>query len=509
MSPATDNVNPTYRGGGGMRRLAALAAVAALAGFAALFLTEASAQTIDITSTIRSTAEVARRDIEPAQHGTGGRALHGESTITGPVTLEIEFNGPVTTPTLSMFSVTNATLSNLQNTTAYRNWTFLLTPTADGAVSVTLPASSVQLAPGGFNRWNTASSYSAATLGVPTIVWRGFSSANTRNNNVGPYSVGDSIDMTVTYSENVTVVGAPYIRLAIDAQRPQLAYQSGSGTDTLVFRYTIPSGFPSTRRNPIVLSSGVDLPSGASITDSGGTAALSTLPPQNVSILLNTAVVLTGETSNSVAVGTQYDWLVTYDRAVTVSQADGADPAYLRIRTKKQDNSAITLRATYAAGSGTDTLTFRYTVRAADSIQSGCDFSLLGNHVWTPDGFTIRSAGGVDAVTQFGRYYRVASAREQTRVQIPFSLGSSTPAARTYHFTSSDADRLSVEPASLTIRGTADAPNDWRRCRQLVATLNADADADNDFGVDPIPNRKHVLAFQRQDRRLGLAAGAR
>ena len=191
MSPATDNVNPTYRGGGGdtMRRLAALAAVAALAGFAALFLTEASAQTIDITSTIRSTAEVARRDIEPAQHGAGGRALHGESTITGPVTLEIEFSGPVTTPTLSMFSVTNATLSNLQNTTAYRNWTFLLTPTADGAVSVTLPASSVQLAPGGFNRWNTASSYSAtAALGAPTIVWWGFSSANTRNNNVDPDS---------------------------------------------------------------------------------------------------------------------------------------------------------------------------------------------------------------------------------------------------------------------------------------------------------------------------------
>ena len=253
-----------------MRRLAALAAVIALAGFAALFLTEASAQTIDITSTIRSTAEVARRDVETILHGAGGRSLAGESTITGPVTLEIEFSSPVTTPTLALFSVTNATLSNLQNTSAYRNWTFLLTPTADGPVSVTLPASSVQLTPGGFNRWNTASTYSAtADLGAPTIVWRGFSSTSNKNNQIGPYNVGDPIDMTVTYSENVTVVGAPYIRLAIGAQRPQLAYQSGSGTDTLVFRYTIPSGFPSTRRNPIVLSSGVELPSGASITDSG------------------------------------------------------------------------------------------------------------------------------------------------------------------------------------------------------------------------------------------------
>ena len=185
MSPETDNVHPTYRGGEGdtARRLAAFAAVAALAGFVALFLTEASAQTIDITSTIRSTAEFARRDIEPAQHGAGGRSLSGESTITGPVTLEIEFSSSVTTPTLSMFSVTNATLSDLQNTSTYRNWTFLLTPTADG------PARSVQLAPGGFNRWNTASTYSAtADLGAPTIVWWGFSSANTRNNNVDPDS---------------------------------------------------------------------------------------------------------------------------------------------------------------------------------------------------------------------------------------------------------------------------------------------------------------------------------
>ena len=381
-----------------------------------------------------------------------------------------------------MLTVSNATLSNLQNTSVDRKWTFTLTPAADGAVEVTLPASSVQLAPGGFNRWNLAATYSAtADLGAPTVVWRGFSSTKVRNNQFGPYNDGDQIDMTVTFSEHVTVTGAPYIRVRINTRDVQLAYQSGSGTATLVFRYTIPSGFPSTRRNPMVQSDSIEIPSGASIVDSGGTALAGMLPPQITLMTRSLPLLLASETDDGVMVGDQEDWVMTYDRPVTVTQAAGAAKAYVRIRGKKQDDSFINLQAVYVSGSGTRNLTFRYTVVAADLIASDSGFSLLANHVHMPNGFNIQDASGVDAATQQGSYSILSTARERTRVQIPFVLGSSTPEVRIYHFTSGIPRLMTVSPTSLTVLGTTDDPTAWQQQRMLIATLHGDSDAERNI----------------------------
>ena len=479
--PAHSAFTSASRGGGGvnMPRLATVSVLAALALFAGL-LTGVSAQTIDITTTIQRLATVSRSSIEqPIQTA---RSLPAEATITGPVTIELSFSEGVTAPTLSMLTVTNATLSNLQNTSASRKWTFTLTPTADGAVEVALPASSVQLAPGGFNRWNLAATYSAtADLGAPIVIWRGFSSTKVRNNQFGPYNDGDQIDMTVTFSEQVTVTGAPYIRVRINTRDVQLAYQSGSGTATLVFRYTIPSGFPSTRRNPLVRSDSVEIPSGASIVDSGGAALTGMLPPQITLMTRSVPLLLAGQTDPGVAVGDQQDWVLIYDRSVTVTQATGAAKAYVRIRGKKQDDSFINLQAVYAGGSGTRNLTFRYTVVATDMIASDSGFSLLANHVHMPNGFNIQDASGVDAATQQGSYSILSTARERTRVQIPFVLGSSTPEARTYHFTSGIPRLMTVSPTSLTIPGTTNDPTAWQQQRTLIATLHGDSDVERNI----------------------------
>ena len=62
----------------------------------------------------------------------------------------------------------------------------------------------------------------------------------------GNYGVGQHLDFTVTFDENVTVTtggGTPYIALTFDSGGPVRAnYLSGSGTNTLVFRYTIVNG---------------------------------------------------------------------------------------------------------------------------------------------------------------------------------------------------------------------------------------------------------------------------
>jgi Ca2+-binding RTX toxin-like protein len=62
----------------------------------------------------------------------------------------------------------------------------------------------------------------------------------------GNYGVGQHLDFTVTFDENVTVDatnGTPFIALTFDSGGPVPAnYLSGSGTNTLVFRYTVVNG---------------------------------------------------------------------------------------------------------------------------------------------------------------------------------------------------------------------------------------------------------------------------
>ena len=55
----------------------------------------------------------------------------------------------------------------------------------------------------------------------------------------GNYTTGQTIDVSVPYSENVVVTGSPYIQLTIGTTTVQADYLSGSTTNTLVFRYTV------------------------------------------------------------------------------------------------------------------------------------------------------------------------------------------------------------------------------------------------------------------------------
>ncbi|NJM16937.1 MAG: hypothetical protein HC896_17560 [Bacteroidales bacterium] len=79
------------------------------------------------------------------------------------------------------------------------------------------------------------------------------------------YSTGANLDFTVNFSENVTVVttgGTPYIAITLNTGGTvNAAYQSGSGTSALVFRYIVVTG--NTDNNGIAI--------GASITANGGT----------------------------------------------------------------------------------------------------------------------------------------------------------------------------------------------------------------------------------------------
>ncbi len=61
----------------------------------------------------------------------------------------------------------------------------------------------------------------------------------------GTYRLGHHLDFTINFDQNITVDitnGTPQLALTIGSTTQQAIYQSGSGTSSLVFRYTVQSG---------------------------------------------------------------------------------------------------------------------------------------------------------------------------------------------------------------------------------------------------------------------------
>ena len=58
----------------------------------------------------------------------------------------------------------------------------------------------------------------------------------------GAYKAGETIDISVKFSAAVTVTGTPTLTLETGSSDQAVNYTSGSGSDTLVFRYTVQSG---------------------------------------------------------------------------------------------------------------------------------------------------------------------------------------------------------------------------------------------------------------------------
>ena len=55
----------------------------------------------------------------------------------------------------------------------------------------------------------------------------------------GPYNVGHDIDVTLTMNETVSVTGTPQLTIVIGTTERKANYNSGTGTEALVFRYTV------------------------------------------------------------------------------------------------------------------------------------------------------------------------------------------------------------------------------------------------------------------------------
>jgi hypothetical protein len=180
----------------------------------------------------------------------------------------------------------------------------------------------------------------------------------------GTYKVGDNIDITVTYDEDVSVTGTPTLTLSNGATA---TYQSGSGTTALVFRYTVAEG--DTNSSDLSVSSYTGV-----ITDgSGNTAGAASGYLGAVIVDANSPVITVTSGTDTVSTGSSWtDAGATADGGETVTASGTVD-------TSTIGSYIITYNATDASGNvGTATRTVTVGV-VGDSYQGGIIFWLDGN----------------------------------------------------------------------------------------------------------------------------------
>ncbi|UYL07458.1 hypothetical protein B9G69_010420 [Bdellovibrio sp. SKB1291214] len=127
-----------------------------------------------------------------------------------------------------------------------------LTGTGDGAYKVCVIGRETS---GNYSTTTTQATWTRDATGpIPQLV--------TSTTADGTYAAGTVVNVRVTFNENVTVTGTPYITLATGSTTRNATYSSGTGTTNINFSYTVVSGDS---------SSDLDYTSAATIVLSGGT----------------------------------------------------------------------------------------------------------------------------------------------------------------------------------------------------------------------------------------------
>ncbi|MCE7996952.1 MAG: hypothetical protein HEP71_33630, partial [Roseivirga sp.] len=211
----------------------------------------------------------------------------------------------------------------------------------------------------------------------------------------GTLKTNDCAIITVTFSEAVTVVGFPTLKLETGTTDQTINPNGdpfGSGTTTLEFLYCVGAGESSSDLEYFDVNS---LTAGTSIKDAAGNDAVLTLPTigGGNSLSDNKALVIDGvaptvtSVSSTVSTGSYKSGdvipvTVTFSEAVTVSGTP-----QIELETGTTDRTV-----NYSTGSGTTTLTFNYTVQAGDTNGGGLDYT--STSALTLNSGTINDAAG-------------------------------------------------------------------------------------------------------------------
>jgi len=235
------------------------------------------------------------------------------------------------------------------------------------------------------------------------------------------YASGEKLSFGVTFSEPMAVTGQPYLDLKVNGVARRAVYDSGAGTNQLVFSYTVAVGETAAAGKVVATGRSIQVPAGAAVNDRTENAALSLAytPPGTSGVKVDGVVPVAASVTAPVAktyrAGQPLVFKVNYSRAVYVN---GTPQLMVSIGTNVKP-------ATYIGGTGTTALSFRYMVEPGDLSVQGV---VLGNSVGLSAGW-IRDAVGNNA--------RLAVPAVNTRNVLvdavaPMITGLTVPAAGTY-----------------------------------------------------------------------------
>ena len=240
------------------------------------------------------------------------------------------------------------------------------------------------------NEASTSQNNNTATLNdntVPTVTSVSSITAN------GTYSIGSVVQVTTIFSEEVLVTGTPQITLETGSTDRTVNYASGSGTNTLIFNYTVASG-DTTSDLDYTATTSLALNSGT-IKDAAGNAATLTLPAPDAttySLRANKALVIDGnaptvssvtstKTNGAYSVNDTIPISVTFTQTVAVTGTP-----QLTVETGGTDGvanyvsvSGATITFDYIVASGHTSSDLDYTSAAALTLNSGTIKDASGN----------------------------------------------------------------------------------------------------------------------------------
>ncbi len=210
----------------------------------------------------------------------------------------------------------------------------------------------------------------------------------------GTYGIGDTVSIQVTFNENATVTGTP--TLAVNSGGTA-TYASGSGGTSLTFNYSPASGDASPDLD--YLSTGALSLAGGSIKDAATNDATLTLPAPggagslgaNKNIVIDTNQTVVGNVSSPMGDGTYSTGAVIPVTVTFSTPVSVTGTPQLTLSTGSPSTTAVN----YVSGSGTDTLTFNYTVAAGNA---SADLNYAATSSLALNGGTIKDGTGRTAV---------------------------------------------------------------------------------------------------------------
>lgn len=204
------------------------------------------------------------------------------------------------------------------------------------------------------------------------------------------YSLGQTLDLTVNFSEDVYVTGIPIVQINLNTGGTVNAiYFNGSGTSALTFRYTVNQG--ELDSDGINILTTINL-NGGSVDGLGGTPSNTLLNGIGNSTFVKvdginpTVTSVTAPSNGTYTAGQNVDFSVNFSESVFVSGTPSF-PVTL--------NDGGIVNATYVSGTGSSSLLFRYPVARGTADLDGIT---VGASVALNSG-TIKDAVTNDAIT--------------------------------------------------------------------------------------------------------------